>query len=312
MKPASFYLFACGFLAAGVLLSLFAFPAANAAIFALRISKILNAAICGAALSAAGVLLQNLLKNPLADPYILGTSAGGTLGLFAAGLLGLSYFSFGFYFFIVAGSFLSVFLVCVLALGGGRASPVTVILAGVAVNILLSAVILLLLFAARQPYLSSISFMFGTVSERPGFVLLISAFLACAGFALAFLLSRGADTLALGSLQADALGTDVKKLKYLILFAVSLLVSGAVGLSGAIGFVGFMIPHTARLLTGPKVKTLLPAAAVLGAAFLVDMEFLNRLLFYPRQMPAGVLCALTGAPFFIWILLKNKGEYFDA
>ena len=310
MKVYKYYIIVTLLLIAGFALSALGFSGGDAAILKIRIFKTLGALLCGGALGAAGVLLQNLLKNPLADPYILGTSAGGTLGIVIAGMLGFSYFGAGYYFFIVGGAFAASLFVCFLAYGRGRNPAVKVILAGIAVNIFLSALVMLAMFLHKQAYFSVLSFMLGTVSERPLFVLLTSAALIFTGFILALLLARASDILSLGEAQAQVLGADIKKQRYGILAAVALLVGGAVGLCGAIGFVGFMVPHIARLLTGPKVKNLLFASAVLGAAFLVNMELINRFLFYPRQLPVGILCALAGAPFFVWVLLKNKGEYF--
>jgi iron complex transport system permease protein len=310
MKTCKFYGITIALLAAGAAISVFGFGGAEGAILKIRVFKTLGAALCGGALAAAGVLLQNLLKNPLADPYILGTSAGSTLGIVIAGMLGFAYFGAVYYLFIVGGAFFASLLVCLLAYGGGRGSAVKVILAGIAVNIFLSSLVMLAMFLYRQAYFSALSFMFGTISERPPFVFAASGALIASGFALALPLARACDILSLGELRAQTLGADIKKLRYGILLAVALLVGGAVGLCGAIGFVGFIVPHVARLLRGPKVKSLLFAAFLLGAAFLVDMEVLNRLLFYPRQMPVGLLCALSGAPFFIWVLLRDKGEYF--
>lgn len=294
----------------GAMLSVFGFGGADGIVLKIRIFKTLGAALCGGALAAAGVLLQNLLRNPLADPYILGTSSGGTLGIVIAGLLGLSYFGAGYYIFIVGGAFAASLLVCILAYSRGKSSAVKVILAGIAVNIFLSSIVMLVLFLYKQSYFSILGFMLGNITERPPFVLLTSAILIAAGFIMAVLLGRATDILSLGEAQAQTLGADIKTLRYLILLAVALLVGGAVGLCGAIGFVGFVVPHITRLLIGPKVKGLVIASALLGAAFLVNMELLNRFLFYPRQIPVGILCAMVGAPFFVWVLLKNKGEYF--
>jgi iron complex transport system permease protein len=310
MKNLKFYIIAFLLLAGGILIYLFCFGEVDKIIFQIRLGKILNASLVGAALGAAGVMLQNLLRNPLADPYILGTSAGGTLGIVAAGICGLAYFGFGFYIFIIAGAFFASLLVCALAYDKGRSSSVKVILAGVAVNIFLSSLVMLAFFIHKQPYLSILSFMLGTIGERPFFVLISSFILIASGFIFALALSRSADILAFGEDHAQTLGADIKKLRYGVLMCVALLVSGSISLCGAIGFVGFIIPHIARLFVGPKVKNLILASALAGAAFLVNMEVINRFLFYPRQVPIGILCALAGAPFFIWVLLKNRGEYF--
>jgi len=310
MKSVKFCLAAAILLIAAALISIYGFGGAQGIIFKLRLARVLCALLCGGALAAAGVLLQNLLKNPLADPYILGTSAGSTLGAALAVLLGIGYYSFGFYVLIVGGAFLSAVLVCSLAYGGGQGSAVKVILAGIAVNIFLSALVMLFLFLNKQAYFSVLGFMLGSITDRPFFVIAVSAGLIAAGLILAVLLARQTDILALGEQSAQVLGADVRKLRYAVLLAAALLVGGAVGLAGAIGFVGFIIPHIARLLTGPRVKPLLFSAALAGAAFLTGMEALNRFLFYPQQIPVGILCALAGAPFFIWILLKNKGDYF--
>lgn len=297
-------------LTAGILISLFGFGGASGIILEIRLSKVLNALLCGAALGTAGVMLQNLLRNPLADPYILGASSGGTLGIVIAEIAGLAYFSLGFYAFIIAGAFFASLLVCALAYDKGRSSSVKVILAGIAVNIFLSSLVMLALFIYRQPYLSVLSFMLGAIGERPVFVLIASAVLIIAGFIFALTLARSADILAFGEHHAQTLGSDIKKLRYGVLFCAALLVGGSISLCGAIGFVGFIIPHISRLFVGPKVKNLITASALCGAAFLVNMEVINRFIFYPRQVPIGILCALAGAPFFIWVLLKNKGEYF--
>jgi iron complex transport system permease protein len=167
-----------------------------------------------------------------------------------------------------------------------------------------------IVFLLKKPALLLVSFMLGAVTERPLFSVLMSSGLILVGFILALLLSRQADILSLGEEQAEVLGANIKKLRYAVLFCVALLVGGGIGLCGAIGFVGFIVPHIARIIMGPKVRGLLFASALLGAAFLVNMEVINRLVFHPRQVPVGILCAALGAPFFLWVLLRSKGEYF--
>jgi iron complex transport system permease protein len=284
----------------------------GAIVFQLRLPRILMAGVVGAALSVAGVAFQGLLRNPLADPFILGVSGGGALGAVVA--IGLGVGSIGGRLpatpaFAFAGALLTVLAVFRLSRIGGRTAAQTLLLAGVVANAFLSAVILFVISVAKISTAYGImSWMMGAVGYEPyHVVLMIAAYVAAGGFVL-YGLSRDLNLLALGEDVAQQTGVPVERVKAAAFFAASLVTGAVVSVSGLIGFVGLIVPHVGRLLFGPDHRLLIPASMLTGAIFLMVSDTLARTLIAPVEIPVGVVTALAGGPFFIWLLRRRQAR----
>jgi iron complex transport system permease protein len=276
-----------------------------------RLPRVVLAALVGASLAVAGTLFQALLRNPLADPYILGVSGGAALGgicvLALGGALGLGYAAVPPAAF--AGAVLTILLLLAVSGGAGRLSPTTLLLTGVVFNAFASAAIIFLASVAGLVEGAAIFlWLIGNLSdarfEVAGWV---AAFLAL-GLACALPLARSLNLLALGEEPAAQLGTDVERVKKVLLGATSLMVGAAVSVSGLIGFVGLIIPHLLRLLFGPDHRLLVPAAVLGGAAFLVLCDTAARTLLVGRELPVGAITAMAGGPLFLILLRRHHAR----
>lgn len=289
-------------------------PSAEAILFQIRLPRVIAAALVGAALAAAGVLFQGLLRNPMADPYIIGTSAGAAFGATIAMMLpvGMTLLSFGLVpVAAFAGALAAVLLVYNLARVGGKTPVVSMLLAGFAISAMLTAVMFFMVTLSGQTGLlqSVYSFLMGSISVSGWNRLIIVTPLIVAGIIAARLLAYRLNAFALGEEGAAYLGIDVERDKVLVLALGSLLTAAAVSISGLVGFVGLVAPHAVRLVFGPDHRLLLPAAALCGAIFLVLADLLSRTLLAPTEIPLGILTALIGAPFFIYLLRRTRREY---
>jgi iron complex transport system permease protein len=291
-------------------------PAADEIIILqLRMPRAIGAALVGAALATAGVLFQALLRNPLADPLLLGTSSGAALGATIAFMLpsSLTLLGVGLVpFFGFGGALVAVSIVYWLATSRGHTPVVTLLLAGVAVSALLSAAQTLL--AALSPEIARriVSLYFwlaGGITVYRWEEALPVAILVAIGLAGAFYLAPTLDAFAVGESMAAHLGVPVDRRKVLIVAVAALLVAAAVSISGLVGFVGLVAPHVCRLLLGPRHRLLLPAAALVGASFVVVADVLARTLVAPEELPLGVLTALVGGPFFLLLLRRAGADY---
>ena len=274
-----------------------------------RLPRVLLAAGVGACLAVAGALFQALLRNPLADPFILGVSGGAALGGIAVMTLGaavgLGYAAVAPAAF--AGALGTLLLLFAVAGPTGRLSPTTLLLTGVVFNAFASAAIVFLASSAGLMEGASIFFwLIGNLSDasltRAGTV---AAFLVL-GLAAALPLVRALNLLALGEEPAAQLGVEVERAQRVLLVASSLMVGAAVSVSGLIGFVGLIIPHLLRLVIGPDHRLLVPSAALAGAAFLVLCDTAARTLFGGRELPVGAITALAGGPLFLYLLRRSQ------
>ena len=283
----------------------------------IRLPRVAGGFLVGAALASGGVLYQGLLRNPLADPFVIGASGGAGLGIVLGQFL-LIYLgapaggaalvpALGF-----AGALAAVWMVFLIAGRRGRRSNSTLVLTGFAVSSLLGALNLLILLTAqplRERLLESISWVLGGVKvsgwEPAG--LALPAIAGC--LALGFVLARQLDYLALGGAGAVRLGVNVNRLRIALLLAASLLTAVAVALAGIVALVGLLVPHAARLVLGPANRLLLPVAAILGGAYLVLVDLVARTAFAPAEIPVGILAALIGTPVFLWLLRRNRFGY---
>lgn len=291
-------------------------PASDEAILLLyRLPRVAGAALVGAALGVAGVLFQGLLRNPLADPLLLGTSSGAALGAVVALVITSAFTVEWLGFSLVAvlafgGALASVGIVYGLATRGGRTPVVTLLLAGVAVGALLTAgqTILIVLESSLTQHFGVLYFWFsGAIDVESWTQLWIVAALLTLGIAVALWLAPTLDAFALGEEMAGHLGVPVERRKLLIVGAASLLVAASVTIGGLVGFVGLVAPHVCRLLLGPRSRPLVAASALGGALFVTLADLLARTVVAPSEIPLGVVTALIGGPFFLW-LLRYAGQ----
>jgi iron complex transport system permease protein len=281
----------------------------------IRLPRVLASALVGAALSVAGLLFQGLFRNPMADPYVIGSSGGAALGA-GIGLFLLPTFSFlgfgsaaamGF-----AGSVATIALVYWLARIGGRVPVVTLLLAGFAVSTMLSYSTYFLVFlddnfGLRTRVLAA--WLTGVIAVPPWSQLEVTAAMIACGLIVAFPLARRLNTLALGDDYARQAGIQVERTHLAIILVGSLITAAAVSLGGVISFVGLIVPHMARLILGPDNVRLLPVTAIAGSIFLVSADTLARTMLAPSEVPVGLLTAFIGGPFFLYLLRRTRREY---
>jgi iron complex transport system permease protein len=284
-------------------------------IFQIRLPRVIGGALVGAALATAGVLFQGLLRNPMADPYIIGTSAGAALGATIAMTLPINLAFLGFGLVPVAafiGALATVILVYNLARVGGKTPIISMLLAGFVVSALLAAVMAFMMSMSDRFGLnlhSVYSFLMGHISVTSWGQIAIIAPLVIGGIIGARFFAFHLNAFSLGEEGAAYLGIEIERDKILILALGSLLTAAAVSISGLVGFVGLVVPHAVRLSLGPDHRFLLPASALVGAAFLIIADLLARILLAPVEIPVGVITAIVGAPFFIYLLRHSRREY---
>ena len=268
----------------------------------LRLPRALAGFACGGLLALAGALMQVLLRNPLADPYILGISGGAGVGALFAIMIGLPVFGINGLAF--AGALGAMFLVFGLAHGDGSWTQTRLLLTGVIVAAGCGALIALMLAIAPDDRLRGMLFwLMGDLSQAGS---AWSPLLALAvALALAMPFARELNLLARGLMQAQALGVAVDRLRYAIYLLASLATAAAVTTAGAIGFIGLVVPHLVRLASGNDQRLLLPASALAGGALLMLADTLARSLIAPQQLPVGVLTALIGVPVFLFLLSRQ-------
>ncbi|MBU0494513.1 MAG: iron chelate uptake ABC transporter family permease subunit [Chloroflexi bacterium] len=287
-------------------------PAEATIIWQIRLPRVVAAILVGGALAAAGVVFQGLLRNPMADPYIIGTSGGAALGvtvallipagLVPAGLSVTSLFAFG-------GALAAVLIVYNIARVGRRTPITTLLLAGFAVSSMLAAVMSFLMLVGGNTLRQVILWTMGGLAVTGWSSVLGVAPLILLGLAATIPFARDLNLLLLGEEQATTMGLSVERRKLLLLALGSFLTAVAVSLSGLVGFVGLVVPHIVRLVLGPDHRLLLPAATLAGAIFLVLADLLARTFIAPAEMPVGIITALVGAPFFIYLLRRNRRDY---
>lgn len=275
----------------------------NQILFDLRIPRSVAAFVTGALLAMSGVIMQVLLRNPLADPYILGISGGAAVAALAAILLGLGAYWISQAAFI--GALLSVLIVFGLARSSHRWSATRLILTGVVVSAGWGAIInILLTTSSNNSVYSMLFWLMGDLSQSRvgGFGIAVLA----SGFLLMMYYGRALNVLSRGDLQAAALGVPVRRLKLILYFTASLLTACAVTIAGSIGFVGLVTPHMLRMIGARDHRILLPASILLGGSFLMIADSAARTIVAPQQLPVGVVTALIGVPVFLLILRHSN------
>ena len=286
-------------------------PEQEAVLWYIRMPRILIGLMVGASLALAGAVMQGIFSNPLADPGIMGVSAGASLGAVIAISLGLT--SMGMFYmpmFAFVGAFMAVSITILLTMRGGRVETATLLLAGVAISMLLGAFTSGILTLMNEYRLREFLFwMVGGLDFRrwEHVFLAIGPFLI--GTTILITLGRQLNVLVLGDTEAKALGIPVMLYRLIFLFLASFITATAVCVSGAIGFVGLIIPHIVRILVGPDHRVLLPVSALAGALFLIFCDTLGRVLAAPSEIRVGIMTALLGAPYFLYLLrrVRQKG-----
>ena len=274
----------------------------------IRLPRVILAALVGAALACSGAVLQAILRNPLADPYILGISSGAGLGAIIAVLSGATWSFWAgspIAAFAFAGALLTVWLVWCIGHFAGKSQVTSLLLAGVVVNAFFSAVIMFLISIARSSQVySTIFWLMGNIIEKDLPVLWISTGCILVGIFSLFSISYKLNILTFGPEEAKGLGVNPAKIRMIAFGSAAFITAIAVSLSGLIGFVGLIVPHAVRLVLGPDHRQLLPISAIIGGAFLVAADTLARVIVAPAQLPVGVITAIVGGPFFLILLTK--------
>ena len=280
-------------------------------VWLIRLPRVLLAGIVGAGLAVVGVAMQASVRNPLADPYILGTSSGASVGAVLVITLGYNFFdpySLSVTAFLGAlGSFAVVFA---LAQTGGRVSPTRLILAGVATAYILSAITSFILFMGDERAVRAVLFwMLGTMAGAKWEFLTLPAAALAVGVTVLILQARSMNAILAGEETATALGVDTQRFRRQLLIVAALLTGVMVAVSGAIGFVGLMMPHIIRLVVGSDHRKVLPASALAGGVFLIWVDVAARTIVQPQELPVSVITALVGAPFFLWLLRWRRHAF---
>jgi len=286
----------------------------HSGILRLRLARTLLGVVAGAGLSAAGVIFQAILRNPLAEPYVLGVSSGAGLGAALAMVLGLG--AAGAWTLpatAFAGALGTILLVYALARTPAGAAPVqTLLLSGVVVSAVLGSILMFVVSVAPAEKLHGIVWwLLGNLQIFDWGLLRIVSAVVAAGLAVSVLFARDLNLMALGEEPAVHLGLDVEWTKKLFFLLASLMTGATVAACGLIGFVGLIVPHTVRLVAGPDHRRLVLASALAGGAFLVSADSVARTIIAPREVPIGVITAILGGPFFLGLLRRRKASYRD-
>lgn len=282
----------------------------------IRLPRIVLGILVGAALAVSGAVMQGLFRNPLADPGIVGVSAGAGLGAIGAivlgGLLPIALRDWAGSHLVPVAAFLggwaSVLLLYRVSTRAGQTSVATLLLAGIALGALAGAVSGVLVYLADDSQLRDLTFWgMGSLAGASWSKIAAALPIIAAALAVAPFLARGLNGLALGEAAAAHMGIPVQRLKNAAILAVAGATGAAVAVSGGIGFVGIVVPHLLRLAHGPDHRTLLPNAALLGATLLLAADMVARTVAAPAELPIGIVTATLGAPVFLWILLRRHG-----
>ena len=282
-------------------------------LYEIRIPRVLLAAFVGASLGLSGASLQGLFRNPLADPGLIGVSAGAALGASIIIVLGSSLFpSFIFGAFIlpiaaICGAALVISLLYVFTRGFGYQGITYMLLVGIAVNAFASVGIGILTYISTDSELRGLTFWtMGSFGGASWYLILPAIIVITLSMLWMIPSSRKLDLLQLGEPEAYRLGVDVKRLKYKVIISSAITVGVSVSLSGMIGFVGLVVPHLVRLLGGVNHSYLLPGSALLGAGLMMSADLISRTLIQPAELPVGLITSAIGAPFFLWLIFRIR------
>lgn len=275
----------------------------------IRLPRIIAAGAVGAGLAYAGVSYQGVFRNPLAEPFLLGVASGAALGAAIAIVSPLRADAYGFGWvplFAFGGASITVVLVYLLSAHGGRVDNATLILAGVALSAIFAAATAFILLTGGEQARPIFSFLFGGFNTASWARLAWATPYFVVGAVVVAMYARVLNVLQLDEEQAAQLGVDVARTKLIVLAAASLIAAAAVAMAGVIGFVGLIVPHAVRMLFGGDHRRLLPLAALLGASFLISVDLFARTVLAPQDVSVGIVTALLGGPFFLWLLRARR------
>ncbi|MCB8907583.1 MULTISPECIES: iron ABC transporter permease [unclassified Streptomyces] len=281
---------------------------AESVLWNIRLPRVVLAVLVGASLGCAGALMQGVFGNPLAEPGVIGISAGAAVGAVGAIALGLTFLgNWTVTVCAFVAGLATVLLVYAMSRSGGRTEVVTLILTGIAVNAFAGALIGLFIFFADNAQVTQITFwQLGSLAQATWPKVLAVLPCALVGLAVAPFHARRLDLLALGERPARHLGVDVERLRVALILVVALLTAAAVAVAGIITFVGLLVPHLLRMANGPGHRFLVPGSALGGAVVLTAGDLAARTVAAPAELPLGVLTALLGSPFFFWLLRRTR------
>ncbi len=275
-------------------------------IYDIRLPRIFLCIIVGAGLAVAGAIFQGLLRNPLADPFIIGTSSGAGLGAVIAIFLGVSLSNLGIPLFAFLFALLSIILVYNIAGTQGKTSIQTLLLAGIIVSSFLSALMMLIMSLNRKEISNILFWIMGNLTENNTGLIKVCGIFVLLSIFIVMLFARDLNIMSLGEETAGQLGIETEKTKKFLFVLASLIVGAVVSVSGMIGFVGLIVPHITRMIVGPDHRILIPSSALAGAILLIIADTIARTIASPVEIPVGIVTALFGAPFFIYLLRKSK------
>ncbi len=283
---------------------------AETIVWQIRLPRILLALLVGAALAVAGVGFQAILRNPLADPYILGVSSGAALGAAVVIVFGWQGWLGGWIIPVVAFSLglFTLFLVYQMAMVGHKVAVETLLLSGVVVQAFLGALLSFFLAISDDRMQQIIYWLMGSFALRDWASSWVVLPFLLLGWLLMYTLSHSLNILALGEAQAAHLGVSVHRVRLFVLVASTLMTAAAVSVSGTIGFVGLVVPHMMRLLVGADHRLLIPVSTLAGSILMIWADTAARMVFSPRELPVGVITALLGAPFFSYLLRRVRRQ----
>jgi iron complex transport system permease protein len=277
----------------------------NRPILNLRLFRILAAIVAGSGLAVSGVVLQAILRNPLAEPYLLGTSSGAGLGAVIAVTIGASRIYLPLAAFI--GAVLSIVLVYNLAKQNNKIPAQSLILSGVIVSVALSAIIVFLISVSTNEALHGMAWwLWGSLQVYDFKLLFIVSLIVFAGISVIYIFSQDLNAISIGEEEALHLGIDIESVKKILILVTSLITASLVSICGIIGFVGLIVPHIVRLIVGPNHKVLIPTTCLAAAIFMVICDTISRTVFVPLEIPIGVITAILGAPTFMFLLKRKE------
>ncbi len=284
----------------------------QAILLQLRLPRVLTACLVGGSLGIAGVGFQGLFRNPLADPFVIGASSGAGLGVTLAFVLGIQSRLFGVSGVAASaaiGSLLTVALVFAIGSLGRTHSTLTLLLAGVAVSSMINAIASLLMYLNDNSVVVIMAWLMGSLSANDWRMVTATSIASCFSFGLLLAMSRPMDLFLLGDTTAQSLGLDLFRFRLLLVFGSTIATASAVSAAGIIGFIGLIAPHIARRVIGPGHLWLLPMSACVGAAIMLAADVVARTLVAPAELPVGILTALLGCPFFLFLLLSRRDSH---
>ncbi|WP_378950524.1 FecCD family ABC transporter permease [Mesorhizobium sp. ANAO-SY3R2] len=285
-------------------------------VFDIRLPRVILGILVGAALAVSGAVMQGLFRNPLADPGLVGVSAGAGLGAVSVIVLGATFLapftsllgSYALPLSAFGGGLVTTLILYNVATRQGRTSIATMLLAGIALGAMAVALTGILVYMADDRQLRDLTFwQLGSLAGATWVKIAAAGPIIVLALAATPFLAKGLNALALGEATANHLGVPVQKLKYVAIVAVSAAIGASVAVSGGIGFVGIVVPHLLRLAIGPDNRYLLPASALLGGCLLLLADAVSRTIVAPAELPIGIVTAAVGGPFFLWILLRKRG-----